>query len=95
MPVRLLARFDNPLLVHVFRFWKANGIAYMAMQYYPGQTPKEAHRRLPAPPDEALLRLFVDRLLGALETLHAEGVHHRDTAPDNILLLPDGQPASR
>ena len=89
---RLLARFDNPSLVRVFRFWKANGTAYMAMQYYPGQTLKEARRQMPAPPDEAWLRLFVDRLLGALETLHAQGVYHRDIAPDNILLLPDGQP---
>ena len=89
---RLLARFDHPSLVRVFRFWKANGTAYMAMQYYPGQTLKEARRQMPAPPDEAWLRLFVDRLLGALETLHAQGVYHRDIAPDNILLLPDGQP---
>lgn len=89
---RLLARFDNPSLVRVFRLWKANGTAYMAMQYCPGQTLKEARRQMPAPPDEAWLRLFVDRLLGALETLHAEGVYHRDIAPDNILLLPDGQP---
>ena len=89
---RLLARFDNPSLVRVFRFWKANGTAYMAMQYYPGETLKEARRQMAAPPDEAWLRLFVDRLLGALETLHAEGVYHRDIAPDNILLLPDGQP---
>ncbi len=89
---RLLARFDHPSLVRVFRFWKANGTAYMAMQYYPGQTLKEARRQMAAPPDEAWLRLFVDRLLGALETLHAEGVYHRDIAPDNILLLPDGHP---
>ena len=89
---RLLARFDHPSLVRVFRFWKANGTAYMAMQYYPGQTLKEARREMLAPPDEAWLRLFVDRLLGALETLHAQGVYHRDIAPDNILLLPDGQP---
>jgi len=89
---RLLARFDNASLVRVFRFWKANGTAYMAMQYYPGQTLKEARAQMPAAPDEAWLRLFVDRLLGALEALHAEGVYHRDIAPDNILLLPDGQP---
>ncbi|MBC8058591.1 MAG: serine/threonine protein kinase, partial [Rhizobiales bacterium] len=89
---RLLARFDHPSLVRVFRFWKANGTAYMAMQYYPGQTLKEARAQMPCPPDEPWLRAFVDRLLGALETLHAQGVYHRDIAPDNILLLPDGHP---
>ena len=89
---RLLARFDHPSLVRVFRFWKANGTAYMAMQYYPGQTLKEARAAMSGPPEEAWLRSFVDRLLGALATLHAEGVYHRDIAPDNILLMPDGQP---
>ena len=30
--------------------------------------------------------------LGALEALHCQGVYHRDIAPDNILMLPDGRP---
>ena len=89
---RLLARFDHPALVKVHRFWKANGSAYMAMPYYPGLTLKEARRAMSAPPDEAWLRAFVEPLLGALELLHREGVYHRDIAPDNILLLPDGRP---
>jgi serine/threonine protein kinase len=89
---RLLASFDHPSLVKVYRFWKANGTGYMAMQYYPGQTLKEARRGMSASPDEAWLRAFVEPLLGALEVLHGEGVYHRDISPDNILLLPDGRP---
>src|SRR5450631_2104388 len=89
---RMLASFDHPSLVKVHRFWKANGTAYMAMQYYPGQTLREVRNEMPAPPDEAWLRSFVDPLLGALEVLHAEDIYHRDIAPDNILLLPDGRP---
>ena len=89
---RLLASFDHPSLVKVHRFWKANGTAYMAMPYYPGQTLKEARRSLGLAPDEAWLRRLIDPLLGALETLHAQGVYHRDIAPDNILLPPDGDP---
>ena len=89
---RLLARFDHPSLVKVHRFWKQNGTAYMVMQYYPGQTLKSARRTATNPPDEKWLRAFMDRLLGALEVLHAQDVFHRDIAPDNILLLPDGQP---
>ncbi len=89
---RLLANFDHPSLVKVFRFWKANGTAYMVMQYYPGRTLKEARLGMSASPDEAWLRAFVDPLLAALERLHREGVFHRDISPDNILLLPDGRP---
>lgn len=89
---RLLAPFNHPALVRVHRFWKANGTAYMAMQYCPGQTLKEARSAMQAPPDEAWLRAFVEPLLGALERLHRAGVFHRDISPDNILLLPNGRP---
>ena len=89
---RLLASFDHPSLVKVHRFWKANGTAYMAMPYYPGQTLKEARRGMGMAPDEAWLRRVIDPLLDALEALHAQGVYHRDIAPDNILLPPDAEP---
>ena len=46
-----------------------------------------------APPDEAWLRALARRrCCGAIERLHREGVYHRDIAPDNILIEPDGQP---
>jgi serine/threonine protein kinase len=89
---RMLASFDHPSLVKVHRFWKANGTAYMVMQYYPGQTLKDARRAMQSSPDEAWLLQFVEPILGALAVLHGEGVYHRDIAPDNILLLPDGRP---
>jgi serine/threonine protein kinase len=89
---RLLASFDHPALVKVHRVWKANGTAYIVMPYYQGRTLKEARRAMSAPPDEAWLRAVVEPLLGALELLHREGVYHRDIAPDNILLQPDGRP---
>jgi serine/threonine protein kinase len=89
---RLLASFDHPALVKVYRFWKANGTAYMVMPFYPGHTLKETRRRMTASPDEAWLRAVIEPLLGALEVLHRQGVYHRDIAPDNILLLPDGLP---
>jgi len=89
---RLLAGFDHPALVRVHRFWKANGTAYMAMQYYPGLTLKQARRAMAAAPTASWLRAFVEPLLAVLDLLHRNGVYHRDIAPDNILLLPDGRP---
>jgi hypothetical protein len=38
------------------------------------------------------MRALLDPLLGAIERLHAEGVFHRDIAPDNIQIEPDGRP---
>ena len=89
---RLLARFDNPSLVKVHRFWEANGTAYMVMPYYDGATLKAVRQSMNSPPDEAWLRRVLDSLLGALEVMHAASVYHRDVAPDNILLLRSGQP---
>ena len=89
---RLLARFDHPSLLKVHRFWEANGTAYMAMPVLRGRTVKEVRQEMAAPPDEAWLRALLDPLLGAIERLHSEGVYHRDIAPDNIQIEPDGRP---
>lgn len=84
---RLLARFDHPALVKVYRFWESQGTAYMVMPYYQGRTLQAVRREMPGPPDEAWLRALLQPLLGALACLHREQVYHRDIAPDNILLL--------
>ncbi|HLL18489.1 MAG TPA: protein kinase, partial [Rubrivivax sp.] len=89
---RLLARFDHPSLLKVHRFWEANGTAYMAMPVMRGRTLKEIRLEMVGPPDEAWLRALLDPLLGAIEKLHSEGVFHRDIAPDNIQIEPDGRP---
>jgi serine/threonine protein kinase len=89
---KLLARFDHPALLKVYRFWEQHDTAYMAMPVYHGQTLR-ALRKVPgARFDEAWLRQMLVPLLGAIETLHAAGVYHRDIAPDNILIDPDGRP---
>ena len=35
---RLLAQFDHPSLLKVYRFWEDNGTAYMVMPFYEGLT---------------------------------------------------------
>ncbi len=87
---RLLARFDHPSLVKVYRYWEENGTAYMVMPYYDGPTLKQALADLGRPPDEAELRAWLHPLLDALAVMHAARCYHRDIAPDNILVLPKG-----
>ena len=89
---RLLARFDHPALVKVYRFWEDNATAYMVMPYLQGITLRDARRGMAQSPDEAWIRSVLDPMLDALEQLHREGVYHRDIAPDNILLPPVGSP---
>jgi serine/threonine protein kinase len=89
---RMLALFDHPSLVKVYRFWEANGTAYMVMPLYEGQTLKKAMAELPGPPPEALLRQVLTPLLEALEIIHAKNCFHRDIAPDNIFLINTHQP---
>jgi serine/threonine protein kinase len=84
---KLLASFNHPSLVKVYRFWEANGTAYMVMPYYEGVTLKETLRAMGSPPDEAWLRTLLAPLTEALLAIHKAHCYHRDIAPDNILLL--------
>jgi serine/threonine protein kinase len=89
---RLLAKFDHPSLVKVYRFWEGNGTAYMVMPYYEGMTLTEALKQMGKPPDEGWLKRLLSDLLDALAVLHAAQCLHRDIAPDNILMLESGRP---
>ncbi|MFM2060066.1 MAG: hypothetical protein RLY71_4451 [Pseudomonadota bacterium] len=89
---RLLAQFDHPALLKVYRFWEANGTAYMVMPLLQGITLKDKLKQLGQPPDEAWLRALLGPLTAALQVLHAEHCYHRDIAADNVLLL-DGSGA--
>ena len=86
---RLLGGFDHPALVKVYRFWQANGTAYMVMPYYEGITLRQWLADLGAPPSERWLRQLAPPLLEALQVLHEHGIVHRDVAPDNVVLLVD------
>lgn len=89
---RLLAQFDHPSLVKVFRFWEANGTAYMVMPLYSGMTFKQARAQMRTPPTEAWLRKLLWSVLGALRVLHDGKTLHRDISPDNIFLQFNGPP---
>ena len=89
---RLLAQFDHPSLVKVFRFWEANNTAYMVMPLYSGMTFKQARAQMRTPPSEAWLRKVLWSVLGALRVLHEGKTLHRDISPDNIFLQDIGPP---
>ena len=89
---RLLAQFDHPSLVKVFRFWEANNTAYMVMPLYSGMTFKQARAQMRTPPSEIWLRKVLWSVLSALRVLHDGKTLHRDISPDNIFLQDVGPP---
>ncbi len=83
---RLLAQFDHPSLVKVYRFWQERGTTYMVMPCYQGITLKQAlidKRDV----SEKWLVDIVDGVTQALAVMHRASCYHRDIAPDNIMLL--------
>jgi hypothetical protein len=88
---RLLAQFDHPSLVKVYRFWEANGTAYMVMPFYEGKNLRDTLRSMPQAPDEQWLRTLLHPLTEALQVIHAEQCYHRDIAPDNVMMLAGSQ----
>ncbi|HEY8025975.1 MAG TPA: protein kinase [Burkholderiaceae bacterium] len=88
---RLLAQFDHPALIKVYRFWEQNRTAYMAMRYYEGQTFKNIIAKHPEKVTEAWLKPILKPILEALETLYKLQVLHRDISPDNIMIQNNGE----
>lgn len=88
---RLLAQFDHPALIKVYRFWEENNTAYMAMRYYEGQTLKSVTRNNPELITEAWLKAMLKPVLEALDALYRVNILHRDISPDNIMIQDNGE----
>ena len=82
---RVLARFKHRSIVQIYRFFRAHGTGYIAMEYVEGQTLSDwlADRD---PLSEAELREILLPLLDGLEEVHRSGVMHRDIKPGNIIM---------
>jgi serine/threonine protein kinase len=89
---RTLARFQHPAIVHILRVFEANSTAYMVMRLERGQSFESWLKGLGRQPTQAELDRIAAPLLDALEIMHASNFLHRDIAPDNIIVRPDGTP---
>ncbi|SFH71670.1 Serine/threonine protein kinase [Collimonas sp. OK307] len=88
---RLLAQFDHPALIKVYRFWEQNNTAYMAMRYYEGRTLKSVVQNSPAQVTEAWLKSMLKPMLEALDAMYRVQILHRDISPDNIMIQKNGE----
>jgi serine/threonine protein kinase len=84
---RLLAQFDHPSLLKVYRFWDERGTTYMVMPLYKGLTLKQVLAKKEVVVDEQWLTRMLDGVTQALELIHSADCYHRDIAPDNIMLV--------
>jgi formylglycine-generating enzyme required for sulfatase activity len=88
---RTLARFKHPNIIGVRRFLRANGTAYLVMDYCEGESLESVLTREGTLGSDRVGKML-NRLLDALGELHAASVTHRDIKPGNIYLKEDGSP---
>lgn len=86
-----LAKFQNESgIVKIFDSFKANGTAYIVMEYLDGETlAQRLEREKTIPADEAIQIMMP--VIESLNHVHEAGILHRDISPDNIFLTKDGK----
>lgn len=89
---RMLARFSkHENIVNVYNYYEKNHTAYIVMEYLEGMTMKVFLENnggiMPVSDAEYVIR----SVARALQSLHGEGILHRDISPDNIYFCSDGR----
>ncbi len=88
---QILRRISHKNIVGIHDVIDVEQTAFLVMEYVEGVTLNEALRagRFREPNEIVALSLAV---VDAVAAIHAEHVLHRDIAPDNIMVRPDGSP---
>ena len=87
---RRLAQCQHPNIVNVTDFFIESGQPYLVMDFIPGQ-PLSAMVFPNRPLTERLALNYVKQIASALQTVHRQGLLHRDVKPQNIMI--DGDSA--
>jgi beta-lactam-binding protein with PASTA domain/tRNA A-37 threonylcarbamoyl transferase component Bud32 len=82
------AALSHPNVVAVFDFDAEDGLAFLVLEYVPGQTLRHLMARHRLTPAQALA--VMEPILDALVVAHDVGIVHRDIKPENVLLGPRG-----
>ena len=86
-----LAKFQNePGIVKIFDSFQENDTAYIVMEYLDGETLTSYLKRVGTIPEDQAVAMLMP-VMESLQAVHAEGLLHRDIAPDNIFLTKSGE----
>lgn len=88
---KALAKYRDQNIVHILRYFEANGTAYIVMEFCGGgcldDRIKQGQKF-----SEASLQEILTPIMNSLQLVHDDGVYHRDIKPDNIMFRTDGTP---
>lgn len=82
----MLASLRHPNIVGVNRLFRANGTAYMILDYIDGPNLKTWLKDLGRAPTQDEMDHILLPIIAALRTVHEQGLLHRDIAPKNIMV---------
>lgn len=88
---RYMAKFgSHPNIVNVYDFFEENNTAYIVMELLEGVTLYKYLKDNGDKLSESEITLIAVEVGNALESMHKEGIIHRDVAPDNIFMCNNG-----
>ena len=86
---RAASALNHPNIVVIHEIETVSGRDFIAMEYVPGRTLREALAAGSLPVAETLR--YAVQIADALEAAHAAGLVHRDIKPANIMITPAGR----
>jgi serine/threonine protein kinase len=87
---RRLAQFSgSPGIVNVRDYFNENNTAYIVMEFVEGEPLEKLLERKGTLTEAETIEIFLP-ILKTLQRVHAAGILHRDIAPDNIMVEPEG-----
>jgi serine/threonine protein kinase len=87
--IRALASLDHPKLVAALDAGEDGNVHYLVTEYVPGTDLRKLVRQ-GGPLRTAAAASIIAQVAEGLEYAHAQGIIHRDVAPGNVLVSPDG-----
>jgi serine/threonine protein kinase len=85
---RAASALDHPNIGTVYDLEEVDGVHFIVMALYDGETLKQRIRRGPVDASEA--QAIITQLAAALDAAHRAGITHRDVKPANVLVTREG-----